>query len=1147
MARKYIIFYRIFSIKNILIITALGGLFFFLNSFKISSIADKLNDTLRETTKNQKQYWILSKSHTCIEAAEFVPRNWYLSIEKSNGIFNCEIDKSYKNDFEYLEDVLRNGGEQIVVVGSHSSMFTNHLSSSTLIIPNRTTYEGYVCKEAPHSITIESDAFHMKDWNIPFHILQETLKFSPLTNVIFKRNAFWLFPLWKDRRNLGQALGLLNSYSFVRTVYNEHLKKSDEKLNSIKIRCINETLKNCLKSLPKTEILEETIRILDKQSYKWPFAFLQYDSYYKKCSRVFWKERGERQMKDENCQEVKIKDRLLRQTKSIEDVFLLVVFNNPFYNNIPYINSLYGKIFKYMAYCGPHSAPILYGGIFIQYQNVQDHVAGAFSYICSNILLSLDHKHTNGLIVISDDMLFNVHSISDLPRTKIWLSPSKIGNIKIGKECRLGMCDFYTSWTWWTVYRTETINSLEALLKSKKRTLRACAENIKILTGDLYHVYGGYSDFFYIPSTYNENFIILTNHFLKYNVFVELAIPITLHCLDVSKEAIETIEGLADWTENRDFPWNHLHKFDILMYLHPVKLSLMVKELVVYLISKDLITQEKSEVNDLKVVDKTRTNWIVLDDYFCHEVEQVIPKSWILNVRIKSKIYSCEKDKTYQDDLEFLEDVVLSGGEKIALFKSLPTDFSKWTQSSTLIIHDATTNKGEVCMKTPHSLTVETVDFPMNDWDSPFHVKNRLIKIPVAADILFNSDSFWLFPLMDNIPLFRKALGLLNSHTIIRTIDNRDYLGLKSIPPSMRIDCSSKTIFECLKSFESSDLLSRTLNTLQKLRYHWPTSLPEDRETKSCYTVIWKDEGEKPMAEPNCHEVNLHAPLTGQMPMRDDVLLMIVYNHPLYKSLPYVNSLYGKLFKYIAYCGPNELPENFKNFFVRYINYKGHITGGFGQTCTSVLLSLRHRHTRGLLIISDDMLLNVHRLSQASLFHVWVKGAYKRDIRKIDNERTWLQWKKYKNDIKMALGDLYTSSDVHLRQCGQRLENIGGTRYTVSGGYSDIYYIPYSLSNEFVKLNNHFLDYQIPFEISVPTVILCMSKKQPLKNVDLRPSNRNKQWETIHKFHQVIYIHPVKWGLMRRERSDYRQWQSLYCRSKAFINDISGNKELLIE
>lgn len=565
-------------------------------------------------------------------------------------------------------------------------------------------------------------------------------------------------------------------------------------------------------------------------------------------------------------------------------------------------------------------------------------------------------------------------------------------------------------------------------------------------------------------------------------------------------------------------------------------------ELVIFFYTKE-ISLIRYTSGFRQSLNKNKTDWLIMENVYCQDIENMVPNHWNSHIKLNGEIYNCETHERFANNYEFLEAIVREGGKRLAVFKNFPKDISLWTDESTLFIPNVTDSYGEVCRSTDYSMSVETRDYPMEDWDIPFSIQKKMIQFSLHANVLLTRRAFWFFPLLVDKKNLRPIVGYLSQNSIVRAIQNQRMKKTESNGGTFKLWKGMSTL-QYLKTLEKTEIMNETLIALDRSDYEWPP-LKSEESLKSCSPVLWKETGLKKTKDPDCEEVKMDGTLKGQVAMRDDILLVIVYNHPLYHNMPYVNSLYVKLFKYIAYCGPNEIPKDYKGFFCQYRNIKGHITGGFGSTCTSTYLTMRHRHTKGLLIIADDILLNVHLLPDYSLDYIWNKGSYVRDIRKIDGEKTWMEWRKYKNVIIQALTNLYTTTDLTLRKCGEELESIHGNRFTIGGGYSDIYFIPYAEAKRFIKVNNYFLDYKIPFEISVPTVILCLSRSERIKTDLTRASKRHRQWEVIKSFHQRLFVHPVKWGLMKKTSLEYRPFQNLFCRSKAFINDISQDQKFL--
>lgn len=536
-----------------------------------------------------------------------------------------------------------------------------------------------------------------------------------------------------------------------------------------------------------------------------------------------------------------------------------------------------------------------------------------------------------------------------------------------------------------------------------------------------------------------------------------------------------------------------------------------------------------------------------MENFYCHEINFPLPRNWDIHIKIQNGIYNCDTDYYFPNDFLFLESLLQTKHvEKLAIFKTIPSDITLWIDYPyyTLLIDKQTSSSGKVCRNTVHTITLETNDFPMLDWNVPFYIKGRFIPYNSQANIMLEKSTFWLFPLLNDKKTLKSCLNYLSQKSIIRSMDIRHQMSpntLWSHNTTIKIQPKLETF---LKNLQKTKTLKKTLSILNNLNYDWP-NITNVHTGNFCSPVLWKETGPKRLKEPECSTLN--TTIKNQVPMRADILLVIVYNNRNYYNMPYINNLYVKLFQYIAYCGPINIPTDYKGFFVGFKNYKGHATGVYGQTCSSIFLAMRHKHTKGLLISADDILLNTHLLSKNSLSNFWINNrGYLKDIRKIHKNSTGLLiYKRYKDEIMKALSDLYTTNNFLLRKCGESLENISGHRFAIRGGYSDIYYVPYSLANKFLVLNNHFLDNKITFEVAIPTIMSCLDRVEYLQTSLTHPSKRNRQWETLYKLPWKHFIHPVKWGMMMKRPENYKKWQNLYCRSRVYINDKSKDKKIL--
>ncbi|ESN93480.1 hypothetical protein HELRODRAFT_180796 [Helobdella robusta] len=268
------------------------------------------------------------------------------------------------------------------------------------------------------------------------------------------------------------------------------------------------------------------------------------------------------------------------------NIVLIIVFNNPFYEVIPILELIYRPLYPKIFYCGPKRIDLKKYRKLLEYNlsfltfdiQPEKEVKGALNYHCTLKVMKLQHRSIEGYLTISDDMLLLQHQIVNLNPDYIWFLPEKeirIGDLENLKECRLGICDFFNRWTWWEIYQKEGLDVLKSLPKEKSETLRACAKYIRFESDGENRLLGGYSDIYYVPRFLANSFVEIGDYFLKKRLFLEIAIPNALRCLN-SFENMVPLKGLQIWdVETHGKPWLHITKsklFD-LMYFHPLKWS----------------------------------------------------------------------------------------------------------------------------------------------------------------------------------------------------------------------------------------------------------------------------------------------------------------------------------------------------------------------------------------------------------------------------------------------------------------------------------------------------------------------------------------------------------------------------------------------
>lgn len=257
-------------------------------------------------------------------------------------------------------------------------------------------------------------------------------------------------------------------------------------------------------------------------------------------------------------------------------VLLLVNFNEPFYENIPLLKSLYGDVFPNMVFYGTNASSIY------QVNKVDTH-KGYFSYIV--IAHAMEHyENYTGYFLINDDALLNPWNLVRLDRNKIWEGPK--WPITIGNFSK------FEDWYWWRSRwglencasslkeLTEFYQNLHLNLVgiSFMRTLHENTQQHNHSNNNRSHnCHRGRSDVVYVPKRFLKEYIVFSELFHRHKVFLEIAFPTLLRMLDAS-DRFEKLDGIylpgrvkTAPVSNSSFLWIKYN--DQLDFIHPVKMN----------------------------------------------------------------------------------------------------------------------------------------------------------------------------------------------------------------------------------------------------------------------------------------------------------------------------------------------------------------------------------------------------------------------------------------------------------------------------------------------------------------------------------------------------------------------------------------------
>lgn len=247
-----------------------------------------------------------------------------------------------------------------------------------------------------------------------------------------------------------------------------------------------------------------------------------------------------------------------------------------------------------------------------------------------------------------------------------------------------------------------------------------------------------------------------------------------------------------------------------------------------------------------------------------------------------------------------------------------------------------------------------------------------------------------------------------------------------------------------------------------------------------------------------------------------DILLVIVYNYPYYKSIKHFKDLYKPVFPSMVFCGP---PDKTAGDSVMSVNiYRGVL----GYECLGRAIR-QHPGFQGYFYINDDVILNYWNFYDFDRNKIWQSpNVFGSTPMYGEIKDPWYWWRSpyglpncrqaYEHLTNISLGH----EDFSLLR-----ENSNGSLRCFSGR-SDVLYIPKRHAQAFSVLSFIFYTHKVFLEIAVPTMLRVLDKATNIKNLpgyyipgDVRKGDKRV---TDSRFFWFIYltkkdnwfIHPFK-------------------------------------
>lgn len=263
-----------------------------------------------------------------------------------------------------------------------------------------------------------------------------------------------------------------------------------------------------------------------------------------------------------------------------QDIILIIVLNfGNLVSNIPLLDYVYGRHFKYIIYCSESVSQFesrykkFYNASPVTFVEIQ-HKRGYWGQSCMAATMKIGYDVT-GFLQLSDDVLLNVWNLGKLPYHKPWFqSMMRVANIHNQIVPDVWINNFWWPWNQFfgRVAALEAFRQLQSLVSSSTQGERVTKflDNLHNITNcDQCFLYEA-SDVFYVPAHLISSFTFFSDIFSHSKVFLEIAIPTILAGI-TSDADVYRLRGNYLWFQDREkYPFVYT-KYD--HFYHAFKFS----------------------------------------------------------------------------------------------------------------------------------------------------------------------------------------------------------------------------------------------------------------------------------------------------------------------------------------------------------------------------------------------------------------------------------------------------------------------------------------------------------------------------------------------------------------------------------------------
>lgn len=239
----------------------------------------------------------------------------------------------------------------------------------------------------------------------------------------------------------------------------------------------------------------------------------------------------------------------------LNNTLLIINFNHPYFDNIPFLKKLYSPFFKKIVFYGEGEHP-----------EVTKIKSNKGHFVCEVLIDALrNNPDATGYLFLEDDCILNIWNCLSLDPNKIWILPGFTADANRveyqHKFCIANSLTNANATEWWW-------NHPDMGFQQAKRAFEnLLPEDLEIVEKSFGKgsMIGTAADMLYIPALYREQVIRIAPYFS--DVFVEMALPCILSCLD-TKDKWENKVSILWGGYSFQRPWPSEYTC-----VHPLKLS----------------------------------------------------------------------------------------------------------------------------------------------------------------------------------------------------------------------------------------------------------------------------------------------------------------------------------------------------------------------------------------------------------------------------------------------------------------------------------------------------------------------------------------------------------------------------------------------